>query len=283
MSMQTLIQLSQIDTSLIMYIFGVVFGVISILYFTKDILISLSVTVKSSILYSTSILIFSGSLFIKSEVISVILIIFCGFTYTFATMYIWRTYQLKKVGRFLVLAVSSVLLLSIGRSLQTGIFDNMEGMIAVLIGGLIPLVITILLSVVDTLEDDTVIYRFEFREDTVELEESDKNLGSLSVENKSYFRRNYSLPNLRAEISNDKNMNLPVTYQNDTPSTEVNTIKSGQELNNEIVLFPNKLPNRREVEIPESFEIRVVGKDSMRFESDGEEDIELDIVGSKET
>lgn len=280
--MQTLIQLSQIDTSLVMYIFGVVFGVISILYFTKDILVSLSVTVKSAILYSSSILIFSGGLFIQSEIISVILVIFCGFTYTSATIYIWKTYQLEKVGRFLVLAVSSVLLLSVGRSLQTGIFGDMEGMTAVLIGGLVPLLITILLSVVDTLEDDTVIYRFEFREDTIELEDSDKKLGSLQIENESYFRRMYSLPRLKAEVSNKKNMNLPVTYQNDTASTDVSTIKSGQKLNSDVVLFPNKLPNRSEVEIPESFEIEVVGKDAMNFESDGDEDIELDIIRSEE-
>lgn len=272
------IQIAGVDASIIMYAFGVIFGVISILYFTRDILVSLSVTVKSLVLYAVSIFMFSLSIFVSSGVISVILMIFFGSSYTFATSYVWKTYRFEKLGRFLILATSSVILLSIGRSLQTDLFTNLQGMISIVGVGLVPLIVVILVSAIDIMEEENITYKFEFKDTISDITEAQCSIGELEIENNSYFRRKFESPNIEAKLSLNDEKGLPVSYDDNFKRRDIKTLSSGETFSVKIVLFSNRTPDNTDFQIPEKCAVEIEQRDSLSFALDESEDIRLKLV-----
>lgn len=268
--------LSDVDGSIIMYIFGIVFGVLSILYFARDILVSLSVTVKSMVLYSIAALILSGSIVVGSSVLTIILLLFCGFMYTAATVYVWNMYNFEKIGKFLLLAISSVLLLGVGRSLQSNIFQGVDAYILLSIG-MVPLILTFIVSIFDILEDNPVKYEIEFEEKINDPNPRDQEIGTIKVINNSRFRRKYDIPSYNIMISDMKETSVPHGFKSDTIGKNNNTIGTGQEISGRISVSPEKTKERLDVNTSGGFSISVIEREHKFKIEDYSEEIDVEI------
>ena len=274
--------LSGFDESFVIYALGVLFGVGSILYFARDLLSSLSVTVKALTLYAVSVLTFGISVVLSSSIFTLILIIFCGFMYTATTVYVWKQYDLKKSGRFLLLAVSSILLLGVGRSLQVDLFADYNSL---LIGGIaaVPLILSLVLSIIDLREETPITYEFEFQRQIADVCSQEQEIGTITVSNDSYFRREFNIPDLRVEVS-DTDKGLRHDIGGDITNNGVWTLRSGERVSGSILVFLEPLEQKHGVDFSAGASIRVVEQENtfQISSSDKEILVEVDLHGFSE-
>lgn len=194
MEMSTvLLQLESINPSSIMYIFGLLFGALSVLYFAKDILLSLSITVKSYALFVLSTLVFSASFLFTESALYVVLIALSGISYSVAVLYTWKTNPLDRTPRFLLLMMSSILFVGIATGVQNGVFSNNTNVVIAFVGCLFG--IFLILSVIDVRESSPVNCQVSVK-DEVNVEDRAV-IGTVNIENEGQFRRRYERPNLK--------------------------------------------------------------------------------------
>lgn len=190
--------LSSIQPEYVVYIFAVAFGIFSTAYFTKDILLSLSHTVKVISMYSLSLMLFLGSS-MTAYTISIILVILSLSMYSFSTFYVWKKYEPNRIYKFALLAASTILLLLLGYGVQTGYITSVHSDIVLTAYGFNILILSVLIPT-DIVEENPIEYKFDI-EDSITLDDTNKSIGTITVSNDSRFTRKFSVPNIKCVFS----------------------------------------------------------------------------------
>lgn len=206
-----LLQLSSVDPSSIMYLFGLLFGALSVLYFAKDILLSLSITVKSYALFVLASFIFSTSFLFTDSPLYILLIALSGIAYSVAVLYTWNSNPLKRTYRFLLLMLSSLLFIGVATGVQSNLFSQNTTAVISFSGFLF--VVFILLSVLDTREEDPVTSEVSVEND-IEVDDEIV-VGSVDIKNDGLFRRRYEKPDFEVLYKQgEQTYDIPFTVEN---------------------------------------------------------------------
>ncbi len=227
-----------LDESVVVFLFGALFGVAALLYFVRDVLVSLSVTAKTVVLYGSAVVPFVVGLVVASST-AVLLYLFAGGLSIGATGYVLRTYDPDEVGTFLVLAVSSVAFVALGVGLQAGVLAVSPPVATGVAGSVTVAVIGVVL--LDRAESTTVVYDTTFTS-TYDGE----TLGTVTVTNESRFRRSVTLPRTEIEVEvetgpgDEEPRSVPAEYRRADGGAVPDTLAPGAELSLRVVL-----PERR--------------------------------------
>lgn len=199
-----------IQSENILYLFSIIFAILSVLYFTRDILESLSMTVKSITLYSISIIVFLIST-LSTYPISSFLVILCVSLYSFTTLYVWKVYKLGKVGRIFILATSSFILLLLGYITQNNIANNLSLRIIIILS-LVLILIDIILIVID-IKSEEIKYSLNLN-NPINIE-GEKTIANIKILNNSHFKRKVKRIRLNCYLKNkSKKTKIPYNMDN---------------------------------------------------------------------
>lgn len=110
-----------INASIIAFVIGLAFAVLTTVYFGYDVLLSLSPGVKLSLLYAASVVTLLIGFTDSSETVSIILIVLTGATYIVATGYLTREFDPSDAGIFFLLSFSAGVFIAIGYAFDEGV------------------------------------------------------------------------------------------------------------------------------------------------------------------
>ena len=187
-----------IDSGKLLYALGVLFGAAALLYFVRDVVFDLSITVKTALLGLAFIGFFVGGLSLQRDVLDVVALAFAGVTYVIFVGYVVVRYAPGETGTFLLLALSAGLFVALGYIVRGRVTVSRRRAGAVI--GAILVVSTVLVGV-DAVSG-SVTYTLE-TQDTVTVDpvateahygDRQKRIGTVTASNPSVFTRPLSLP-----------------------------------------------------------------------------------------
>ena len=193
-----------IDSGKLLYALGVLFAAAALLYFVRDVVFNLSITVKAALLLLGFITLFVAGVTLERDVLDVVAFALSGVTYVVFAGYVVVRYSPGETGTFLLLAASAGLFVGLGYALRAGIPTPSRQTAAVALGGL--LVVSVLLVGADALSGG-VSYDVQTNGSvTVPAPEAGENpdrypyieaeIGTVTASNPSPFLRALALPPL---------------------------------------------------------------------------------------
>ncbi|KAA9399408.1 DUF1109 domain-containing protein [Haloarcula sp. CBA1130] len=126
-----------IDSGKLLYALGVLFAAAALLYFVRDVVFNLSITVKAVLLLLGFILLFVAGVTLERDVLDVVAFALSGVTYVVFVGYVVVRYSPGETGTFLLLAASAGLFVGLGYALRTGIPTPSRRTAVVALGGLL--------------------------------------------------------------------------------------------------------------------------------------------------
>lgn len=277
-SMNAALVIDSIEPSLVVYAFGAIFGVLSILYFARDILLSLSLTVKSIIMYAFSLSLLVLGVSVGNSILSIVLLVVGGAGYAISSFYVIRWYNRERMGRFILFAISSVLFVLLGWLISSGATSELSIQNSVIISGILILV-SIVASVTDWREGNTVRYEANIREKVGE----DGEVGTIKISNNSrMFRKTFSTPNVNGTIEiNDFSGDVPIRITSSIGNQKMNTIGHRQEVTIDISTGRQNIEQilqKKDILVPDDMHISVENYDTTEFELDEDGSIDIKIT-----
>ncbi|EMA09341.1 hypothetical protein SAMN05443574_10718 [Haloarcula vallismortis] len=193
-----------IDSGKLLYALGVLFAAAALLYFVRDVVFDLSITVKAALLLLTFIALFVAGMALERDVLDVVAFALSGVTYVVFVGYVVVRYSPGETGTFLLLALSAGLFVGLGYALRAGIPTPSRRTATAALGGL--LVVSAGLVGADTLSGG-VTYDVQTNESvTVSVPETEHTpnrypyieteIGAVTASNPSPFLRALDLPSL---------------------------------------------------------------------------------------
>jgi hypothetical protein len=138
-----------IDSGKLLYALGVLFAAAALLYFVRDVVFDLSITVKAALLLLGFIAFFVAGVALERDVLDVVAFALRGVTYVVFVGYVVVRYSPGETGTFLLLAASAILFVGLGYALREGIPTPSRRTAGLALGGL--LVVSILFVGADAL------------------------------------------------------------------------------------------------------------------------------------
>jgi hypothetical protein len=191
-----------IDSGKLLYALGVAFAAAALLYFSRDVVFDLSITVKAALLFLLFVALFLAGLVTQRDVLDVVAFALAGVTYIVFVGYVVVRYGPSETGTFLLLALSAGLFVTLGYLLRAGDIMVPRRQATALAGGL--LLLSVALVGLDAVGGD-VTYDVA-TEDSVTVEppeggpapysERERQVGTLTASNDFVFTRALSLPQL---------------------------------------------------------------------------------------
>lgn len=192
-----------IDSGKLLYALGVLFATAALLYFARDVVFDLSITVKSVLLFLAFVALLVGGVALQRDVLDTVAFALSGVTYVVFVGYVVVRYSPGETGTFLLLALSAGLFVTLGYLVRGGSVAVSQRQALGVVAALV-LVSTVLVGV-DAVGGD-VSYGFE-TESPVTVEpvttdrptdysERQKRIGTLTASNGFVFTRALSLPSL---------------------------------------------------------------------------------------
>lgn len=109
-----------IDSGKLLYALGVLFAAVSLLYFSRDVVFGLSITVKAVLLFLGFVALFLAGLTVQRDVLDVVAFALSGVTYIVFVGYVVVRYGPSETGTFVLLAFSAALFVGLGYLLRAG-------------------------------------------------------------------------------------------------------------------------------------------------------------------
>jgi len=109
-----------IDSGKLLYALGVGFAAAALLYFSRDVVFGLSITVKAALLFLLFVGLFLAGLTAQRDVLDVVAFGLAGVTYIVFVGYVVLRYGASETGTFLLLAFSAGLFVALGYLLRVG-------------------------------------------------------------------------------------------------------------------------------------------------------------------
>ena len=191
-----------IDSGKLLYALGVLFAAAALLYFVRDVVFNLSITVKAVLLLLAFVAFLVAGLTLQRDVLDAVAFALAGVTYVVFVGYVVIRYAPGETGTFVILALSAAVFVGLGFLLRQGDVAVPGRQALAAVGAL--LLVGIVLVGVDA--GGGVTYAFEPAESvTVEPAETDEPvpyspaqepIGSVDADNPSTFTRALSLPEL---------------------------------------------------------------------------------------
>jgi len=191
-----------IDSGKLLYALGVAFAVAALLYFSRDVVFDLSITVKAALLFLAFVGFFLAGLAVQRDVLDVVAFALAGVTYVVFVGYVVVRYGPSETGTFLLLVLSAALFVTLGYLLREGAFVvPRRQAIGVAVGLLL---VGVALVGVDAVGGEV---SYELRtESSVTVEpptdgptpysRTERRVGTLTATNEFVFTRALSLPEL---------------------------------------------------------------------------------------
>ncbi|MBX0295919.1 DUF2157 domain-containing protein [Haloarcula nitratireducens] len=193
----------QIDSGKLLYALGVLFAAAAFLYFVRDVVFGLSITVKAVLLFLAFVAFFVAGVTVDRDVLDVVAFALSGVAYVVFVGYVVLRYGPSETGTFLLLAVSAALFVTLGYLLRQQTVDvprrTATGVVVAL------LLVSAVLVGVDALGGD-VTYDLRTEESVtvsppVRAPDSgyvnvDRSVGTMTATNSFVFTRALSLPTL---------------------------------------------------------------------------------------
>lgn len=202
----------KVDNAYILYGAGVFLGIISVLYFGLEIILSFSPVTKSLLLLSGSVIFFSSALYISNKVLDKTLYLLSATSYVVFLGYTLAKFSFGSELTFLALAASSALFIGLGYLVSEEKLDlekekikRFLGVVGILVAGLI------VFDVVGAeVQQDLLL-----EEKVTVSEREDAQIGVLKVQNDFVLHREFELKDYDACLyrSGEKE-NAYVRYEN---------------------------------------------------------------------
>lgn len=225
-----------IDSGKLLYALGVLFAAAALLYFARDVVFDLSITVKAALLFIGFVVFVLAGITLKRDVLDVVAFALAGISYIVFVGYVVVRYEPSDTGIFLLLGLSAGLFVTLGYGLRENILVVPRRQ-ALTIAGALLLVSGVLVGAdalgggvtydVDTEASVTV--------DPVTTEEPHGyvertvRVGTVTATNEFVVTRALSLPSLRgclAGVEDIPRNRVWVQYEHDS-YREPNTIAGG--------------------------------------------------------
>ncbi len=200
----------EFDSSYIIYGFGAILGVVSLVYFGSEIILGLSPTVKAILLILVFALFFISANYNATGFLSKSFYLLSAASYMVFLFYLPGRFDFTTDQTFALLAVSSVLFMLLGYYLKEGKIKINRKYFWIFTA--IILALGAVLMPFDAYGAQPT-YRLNL-EDTVTLSENEESdLGTLTVENEFLFSREVEMPSYSACLHFSKTFDLPVYYR----------------------------------------------------------------------
>lgn len=191
-----------IDSGKLLYVLGVLFAAAALLYFVRDVVFDLSITVKAALLLLGFVAFVVGGVALEQDVLDVVAFALAGVTYVVFVGYVVVRYRPGETGTFLLLAASAALFVGLGYALRRGLPSLSRRPAAYALGALV--VVSVLLVGVDAATGG-VQYAVQTNESVTvavpagehpggEYVHVTRRIGSITATNPSPFTRALSLP-----------------------------------------------------------------------------------------
>lgn len=240
-----------IDSAKLLYALGVLFAIGAFLYFVRDLVFGLSITVKAALLFVGFATFFVAGVAVDRGLLDVVAFALSGISYTVFLAYVILRFELGDVGSFLLFGLSAALFVGLGylvRERSPSLERRTAGFV---VGGLV--VVSLLLVGADVATAG-VQYEVEL-EDSVTVEppsdaEGDREavlrevrVGTMTASNGVGFRRPLDLPDFRACLVGAEDLprampepgsGIPVSYER-RGFDRRSTIGGGEELTYDLV------------------------------------------------
>jgi len=109
-----------IDSGKLLYALGIAFAAAALLYFARDVVFDLSITVKAVLLFVAFVTFVLGGVTLQRDVLDVVAFALAGVTYVVFVGYVVLRYGPSETGTFLLLALSAGLFVALGYGLRQG-------------------------------------------------------------------------------------------------------------------------------------------------------------------
>ncbi len=103
-----------LDSGKLLYALGVAFAAAALLYFSRDVVTGLSITVKAALLFLAFVGLFLAGLTVQRDVLDVVAFALAGVTYVVFVGYVVFRYGPGEAGTFLLLGFSAALFVTLG-------------------------------------------------------------------------------------------------------------------------------------------------------------------------
>ena len=193
-----------IDGGALLYVLGIGFALAALVYFVRDVVFALSITVKAAMLFLAFLGFLLGGIAMKRDVLDRVSLVLAGAAYVVFVGYVVTRYGLDATAIFLALAVSAVLFVGLGyglRQYRPAISTRTASVLAIAI-----VAVAVLLVGADVATAG-VTYETEF-EDSVTVSapadappdrpvvQGEATIGTISVTNEGPFTRSLDMPRI---------------------------------------------------------------------------------------
>jgi hypothetical protein len=193
-----------IDSGKLLYALGVLFAAAALLYFVRDVVFGLSITVKAILLLLTFVVFFVAGVAVQRDVLDVVAFALSGIAYVVFVGYVVVRYDPGETGTFLLLAASAAVFLGLGYGLRVRELTVSRRTAAGVVAGLV--VLSAVLVGVDAVGGG-VTYDLE-TESSVTVDPPPRGpdrgyvpveatIGTVTARNEFVFTRAFDLPELR--------------------------------------------------------------------------------------
>lgn len=187
-----------VDPAKVLYVVGVIFGVAAVLYFARDIVFELSITVRSLLLLLAFVVLLAAALAAERTAAVLVSSVLAAATYLAFVVYSLSAFDVGTDGTFFVLLVSAALFLSLGYLVrERGLAPARQTVGYVLVGAAL---VAVVLIGADAFASD-VDYETSLDDET-ELDGDGATIGTLTVDNRFVFRETIDEPNVDACVYN---------------------------------------------------------------------------------
>lgn len=200
-----------LDSGKLLYVFGVLFALAAFLYFVRDVVFGLSITVTAALLFGAFLCFVATGLALRRDVLDLVAFALGAVAYVVFLGYVIVRYDLGDTTTFLLFAASAGLFLALGYAIRETTYEPSGRTAVALVGGV--LVVSLVLVGADV-AGGGVTYTAELNgtvtvapptdapqaRDTVPVT---RRIGSVTAANPSVFTRALSLPSARACLVGD--------------------------------------------------------------------------------
>ncbi|MDS0278992.1 DUF1109 domain-containing protein [Halomicroarcula sp. S1AR25-4] len=212
-----------IDSGKLLYALGVVFAAAAFVYFVRDVVFGLSITVKAALLFAAFVAFFVAGVTVQRDVLDVVAFALSGLSYVVFVGYVALRYDPGETGIFLLLALSAALFVALGYALRerglglpvrtaAGVVVALVLVSTVLVGvDAVGGGVTYELQTNQSVTVDTPPARHDAR-----YVETRERIGTMTVTNEFVFTRAMSLPRLQgclAGVEDVPRRDVWVSYQ----------------------------------------------------------------------
>jgi hypothetical protein len=190
-----------IDSGKLLYALGVAFAAASLLYFSRDVVFDLSITVKAALLFVLFAGFFLAGLTLQRDVLDVVAFALSGVSYIIFVGYVVLRYGPSETGTFLLLALSAGLFVTLGYLLRAGAVEVPRRQAIAIAAGL--LLLSVALVGVDAVSGGVTYDLATTSSVTVDppseptpYSRSEQRVGTLTVSNGVLFTRALSPPSV---------------------------------------------------------------------------------------